>query len=74
MKWANDLADSLYLPCWVEASVDGTGLYASAGYYDVGTIQLGNPEGYTVKAMRRDAKTEAIIGGRAVASGTTPEH
>ena len=64
MQWANDLADSLFLPCWVEASTSGAGLYSAFGYYEVGTIEF--TEGHNCKAMRRDAKTQPVDGGKAV--------
>ena len=67
MQWANDLADSLFLPCWVEASKDGTGLYKEFGYYETGKIKLGGEGDKFVVAMRRDARTTAIEGGKAAA-------
>ena len=35
LKWGTDLADQLFLPSWVEASVPGAGLYAKYGYKKV---------------------------------------
>ena len=32
MQWGNDVADSLMLPCWIEASLDGELLYKQVGY------------------------------------------
>lgn len=32
MDWGNRLADSLMLPCWLEASEDGQKLYRNSGY------------------------------------------
>ena len=62
MQWANDLADLLFIPGWVEASADGTALYKTFGYYEVGTIDLVGGE--QVKAMRRDSRTMPITGGK----------
>lgn len=62
MQWANDLADLLFLPCWVEASTAGIPLYRKFGYYEVGSIEFGGDR--RAKAMRRDAKTSPIGGGK----------
>ena len=35
VRWGNELADHLMLPCWVEASQEGNRLYSSMGYEDV---------------------------------------
>ncbi|KAL2416022.1 hypothetical protein ABEF91_002985 [Exophiala dermatitidis] len=32
MQWGNDVADSLMLPCWIEASPEGEPLYKKMGY------------------------------------------
>ncbi|KAK5257848.1 hypothetical protein LTR40_009075 [Exophiala xenobiotica] len=32
MQWGNDVADALMLPCWIEASPEGEGLYRQMGY------------------------------------------
>ena len=35
MQWGNDVADALMLPCFIEASPYGEGLYRKMGYQDV---------------------------------------
>ena len=34
MQWGSDLADALMLPCWIEASLEGEGLYKKFGYVE----------------------------------------
>ena len=67
MQWGNALADSLFLPCWVEASKTGTELYKAFGYYETGKIKLGGEGDKFVAAMRRDARATPIEGGKAEA-------
>jgi hypothetical protein len=40
VEWGNRLADAMMLPCWVEASKQGRGLYASCGYEVAEQVQL----------------------------------
>ena len=32
MKWGNDIADTMMLPCWLESSAKGIRLYQKMGY------------------------------------------
>jgi hypothetical protein len=70
MQWGNDLADTVFVPCWVEASSDRTGLYKAFGYHATGIIQLGGTEGHSCTGMRRDAWTKGIEGGQGMGNGT----
>jgi hypothetical protein len=40
MEWGNKLADSLGLPCRLEASPTGYGLYRKFGYEDIDVFDL----------------------------------
>ncbi len=40
MEWGNRLADSLGLPCRLEASPTGYGLYRKYGYEDIDVMDL----------------------------------
>ena len=61
LQWGCDLADQLFLPGWIEASVEGNFLYKAFGFYDYETIE-GEIEGTN---MRRDARKTGIEGGKA---------
>ena len=63
MQWANNLADSLFIPSWVEASTDGTALYKQFGFYEKKTIGLSEEQ--RAVAMRRDDRSTPIPGGKA---------
>lgn len=39
MQWGCDLADQLFLPAWVEASVEGRVLYLKFGWEDYGYLK-----------------------------------
>ena len=38
--WGTTLADGMELPCYLEASTAGRGLYASVGFDDVETLDM----------------------------------
>ena len=40
MQWGNDVADSLMLPCWIEASPEGELLYKQMGYSDMERVKV----------------------------------
>lgn len=48
MKWGVDLADSLGLPCRLEASPVGYAVYKKFGYEDVGVLDLNVTETWGV--------------------------
>jgi len=48
LKWGNNLADQLFLPSFVEASMDGAGLYRRYGYYEISKHE-GDVEGFNMK-------------------------
>lgn len=60
MQWGCDLADQLFLPCWIEASPEGNHLYKVFGFYDYGVI----PAFDGAATMKRDARKTPITGGR----------
>lgn len=50
MDWGCNVADSMSLPAWIEASIEGNFLYKVHGFEDVET-----PTGFTtVTFMRRE--------------------
>lgn len=61
MQWGNELADQLMLPCWLEASPYGRGLYAKYGYEVVETVKLVTPSFVSEYThMRRPAKVQRM--------------
>lgn len=66
MQWANNLADSLFIPCYVESSTDGMGLYKGFGYVERGIIVEADGQG--IMGMRRHARTAAIEGGKTISN------
>lgn len=64
MKWGNDLADSMMLPCWLESSPKGKRLYLKTGYEHTSTktwetASFGKCE---CVRMRRAPRVEAMEG------------
>jgi GNAT superfamily N-acetyltransferase len=60
MQWGNDVADTMMLPCWLESSSKGEGLYRKMGYEDTYRAKwetLSFP-GTGVLRMRRERKVE----------------
>ncbi|KAK0347867.1 hypothetical protein LTR91_013028 [Friedmanniomyces endolithicus] len=63
LQWGCDLADQLFIPGYIEATTDGNFLYNTFGFYELESIDSGiGEEGVT---MRRDARSQPILGGRA---------
>lgn len=72
MKWGTDLADQLMLPCWIEASPKGEGLYRKFGYEGAGEDEHGRGRGRIYLKtecflseylhMRRPTKVERLVG------------
>jgi len=62
LKWGCDLADQLFLPGWVEASPEGSELYRLFDFQVVVKIEGGILAGI---GMRRNARSSAILGGKA---------
>lgn len=65
MQWGVEVADSLCLPGWIEASPEGNFLYKRFGFYDFEEIRrddelLGRKGEVLGMSMRRDAKTGSI--------------
>ncbi|KAF2170117.1 hypothetical protein M409DRAFT_19723 [Zasmidium cellare ATCC 36951] len=59
MQWGVDLADSLFLPGWIEASRDGTALYKAFGFYVAAEVDV---HGLPTAHMKRDARSKGIDG------------
>ena len=59
MQWGVDLADALFLPGWIEASVEGTGLYKAFGFYVSKEVEL---HGLPIAHMKRDPRSKGIDG------------
>lgn len=55
LKRGCELADSLFVSCWLEASAAGAPLYRKFGYQDF----IPPKEGKPIVEMRREAKTAA---------------
>ena len=72
MKWGTALADQLMLPCWIEASPKGEGLYRKFGYENAGEDEYGRGKGRVYLRtecflsqylhMRRPIKVEQLVG------------
>jgi GNAT superfamily N-acetyltransferase len=65
VQWGTDLADRLFLPCWVEASEVGHGCYARQGYEDLETIQVDSKIGrvfYYIMGRPQKVKTMEVKG------------
>ena len=65
MQWGVDVADSLCLPGWIEASPEGNFLYKRFGFYDFEEIRrddeaLGRKGEVLGMSMRRDARVTPI--------------
>ena len=64
MQWGNDVADALMLPCFIEASEYGEGLYRKMGYEDVQRYSWTNESfkdaGFLV--MKRPAMVKGMEG------------
>lgn len=62
MKWGTDLADQLMLPCWIEASPFGHGLYRKFGYEDIEKVKLQTKSFLSEYThMRRPCKVTRMI-------------
>jgi GNAT superfamily N-acetyltransferase len=61
MQWGNDVADALMLPCWIEASPEGEGLYRQMGYEGRDRVRI-RTESFLGEYlhMRRATMTERI--------------
>lgn len=61
MQWGNDVADSLMLPCWIEASPEGEMLYVQMGYLGRERIKT-QTESFLSEYlhMRRPARVERV--------------
>ncbi|KAF7197820.1 hypothetical protein HII31_00909 [Pseudocercospora fuligena] len=64
LQWGVDVMDTLFLPGWIEASVEGNFLYKVFGFYDYEKIQVLEMTSGT--NMRRDVRSGGIVGGRSV--------
>jgi GNAT superfamily N-acetyltransferase len=72
MRWGTELADLLMLPCWIEASQKGEGLYRKFGYEGAGEDEYGRgrariylkTENFLSEYMhmRRPTKVERLVG------------
>ncbi|KAF4992132.1 hypothetical protein FDECE_13803 [Fusarium decemcellulare] len=64
IRWGLEKADAAGLPCFLEATVKGRGLYEKFGYRTVGEDVFNWPQGRVVEAyMVRDAKTDGVQNG-----------
>ncbi|KXT13348.1 hypothetical protein AC579_6022 [Pseudocercospora musae] len=62
MQWGVNVMDTLFLPGWIEASVEGKFLYKGFGFYDYERIQVADMGNGT--NMKRDLRSDGIVGGR----------
>ena len=63
VQWGNALADQIMLPCWVEASPYGEGLYRKFGYEDVERVNMVTKSFTSVYLhMRRPLKVHEFRG------------
>ena len=61
MQWGNDVADSLMLPCWIEASPEGELLYKQMGYLGRERVKIRTKSFLSeYMHMRRPAMVERI--------------
>ncbi|OAL20044.1 hypothetical protein AYO22_09194 [Fonsecaea multimorphosa] len=62
MQWGNDVADTLMLPCWIEASPEGELLYKQMGYRVTLNEQHDDPEERTrsLKACHKRCADRAL--------------
>ncbi|RMD39682.1 hypothetical protein DV735_g5445, partial [Chaetothyriales sp. CBS 134920] len=60
--WGCDLADHLFLPGWVEASEQGSALYATFGFYEYERTESDLLPGVN---MKRHPRAKGIEGGKA---------
>ncbi|KAL6251344.1 hypothetical protein RBB50_001552 [Rhinocladiella similis] len=63
MKWGMEVADALMLPCWIEASSKGEGLYRQLGFEDKERVKIWGPTKTFLMEylhMRRPAAAERI--------------
>jgi hypothetical protein len=69
MQWGCDLADQLSLPGWVEASIEGQGLYRTFGFevYEILKEENGDLPGCN---MKRQPKLSATGGGKPMLSSS----
>jgi hypothetical protein len=62
IQWGVDLADSLFIPGWIEASPEGNYLYKVFGFYDFELID--DPLAGNAVTMKRDVRKTPIMGGK----------
>lgn len=61
MRWGNDVADAMMLPCWIEASPQGELLYLQVGYVEKERVKIQTKSYLSEYAhMRRPAMVERI--------------
>ena len=65
VEWGVDAADRLGLPCWLQATPQGHGLYRKYGFVDVGKMDIdmskyGGEGIYRYMCMLRPAKGDQI--------------
>lgn len=60
MQWGNDIADTMMLPCWLESSAKGEGLYWKMGYEETyrAKWETRSFAGTSVVRMKRERKVE----------------
>ena len=61
VEWGLDVADKKVLPCWLQATPQGAGLYRKLGFEDVGNMDIdmssfGGKGVYRYVCMIRPAK------------------
>lgn len=63
MKWGCDVADTLFLPGWIEASEEGNFLYKTFGFYDYEVLKYDEDLGGGTN-MRREPLVRSFAGGK----------
>ena len=63
LDWGVDEADRLGLPCWLQSTPQGVGLYRKVGFVDVGNMDIdmskfGGEGTYRYSCMIRPAKRD----------------
>jgi hypothetical protein len=63
LEWGCEVADTLFLPAWVEASAEGTLLYKKFGFSEYEKIEIGALAGGV--NLRREPVVTSFKGGKA---------